>query len=262
MIKAAAALAFMAFFILGGASLAGDDVIGTVEINRGEVKQLSSEELNFTWKQVGNGATVRLGDKVKTGADTLAKVVYTDGTELKMKDHTLVEFRESAIRLLIGDTWIKMVKRGTAFEVHTPAIVAGVRGTRFAVNVQGGGDTKVAVTEGLVSVKGSGREVMVGAGRAVNCVPGSPPPEAVEFDGGSLDALWEPRSTSDFGIGFGGLDVMGGDSRDRLRKAKEDLNNAMFEINVVKGRGEKVGPDLIDRLKGARVRYNALINGN
>lgn len=262
MIRATAVMALMALFTMGGVCFAADEVIGTIEITRGNVQQLSSDELNFTWKQMGSGTTVRLGDKVKTGADTMAKVVYADGTELKMKEHTLVEFRESAIRLLIGDTWIKMVKRGTTFEVHTPAIVAGVRGTRFAVKVQSAGDTRVAVTEGLVSVKGVGREVMVGAGRAVDCTPGSAPPEAMEFDGGALDASWEPRSTSDFGIGFGGLDVMGGDSRDKLRKAKEDLNNAMFEINVVKGRGEKVGPDLINKLKDARARYNALINGN
>lgn len=65
---------------------------------------------------------------------------------------------------------------GPGFEVITPRAVAAVRGTRWAVDVDGD-QTSVFVVEGRVAVQriAAGEAVLLGPGEGVDVAPGSDP---------------------------------------------------------------------------------------
>jgi len=253
-------LVFLAFTASAQASERA--LVGKLEIMKGDVQRLSNTELSFDWNQVSSGQEVFIGDKLKTSGSTLARVIYTDSTELKLREHTFVEFKDDAIRLLIGDVWVSMVKRGSTFEVRTPAIVAGVRGTKFAVDVEYSGSSKVSVTEGTVAVKAmnSPREVMVNAGSFTQCSVESEPSAPAALNGSELAAQWDDPSISSYNYpvstGQSAIDA------DALQKARAEYLNVIFEINALKGAGKEVPAELTQRLDQAKSRMKQARRGN
>ncbi|PKK92294.1 MAG: hypothetical protein CVV64_02450 [Candidatus Wallbacteria bacterium HGW-Wallbacteria-1] len=233
-------------------------LVGKLEIINGQVQRLSNAELSFDWKGISSGNEIFVGDKLKTAGSTLAKVVYSDSTEMKLREHTFVEFRDDAIRLLIGDVWVSMVKRGSTFEVRTPAIVAGVRGTKFAVDVESSGASRVSVTEGRVAVRamGSPREILVDAGQYTECAADSEPAPPASLDRAALAGEWNDSSIASVQKGHASEQSAGVDA-DELQKARSEYLNVIFEINALKGAGKTVPADLEQRLNAAKKRMKS-----
>ncbi len=71
--------------------------------------------------------------------------------ELKLKPCQF-RFIPAGIMLKTGEIEIWVHKKGTPFTARTPSAVLGVLGTRFNVEVQPNGDTRVRVSEGRVDV--------------------------------------------------------------------------------------------------------------
>jgi hypothetical protein len=136
-------------------------VVGTVEV-RGEGAR--------AWEPRGPGAFLHPGDTVRTGPRSKAEVTHALGV-IRLYEHTSLHLpmesdgRGSWIRqplLLTGQTLFEVaparlgdllarVSPGgrVRFEVHTPHVVAGVKGTRFAV-VEAGRQSAVVVYDGVV----------------------------------------------------------------------------------------------------------------
>ncbi len=113
-----------------------------------------------------NGGSVPVGSRVEGNNKWLA---FEDGTKVKVKGAVtiLTSFRTadgklySIVRILeddSGTTLDAQVNPGSKFEVITPAAIAGVAGTKFAVdtdlNAAGDYSTDVDVSDGKVKVTG------------------------------------------------------------------------------------------------------------
>jgi len=82
--------------------------------------------------------------EVRLPINSHIQVVYADATNTNIK-----------IKLLGGKIWTKIEKTAAQninFQVQTPGVVAGVRGTIFKVELLPGNEERIAVLEGLVSV--------------------------------------------------------------------------------------------------------------
>ncbi len=82
--------------------------------------------------------------EVRLPANSHIQVVYADSTNSKVK-----------IKLFGGKIWTKIEKTAAQnidFQVQTPGVVAGVRGTIFKIEMLSGNQERIAVLEGLVSV--------------------------------------------------------------------------------------------------------------
>lgn len=113
-------------------------------------------------------ATLGEGDRLRTGADGFVTLELTDGTHLSLPPDSEIDLG-ALHRTVLTRTLSRVVdlKRGSVdsdvthmkrpddrFQIRSPSVVAGVRGTRFRVNYDAGGDarTRVEVLAGTVGV--------------------------------------------------------------------------------------------------------------
>jgi hypothetical protein len=154
---------------------------GTVEIQAPAV----GDKLQGT-----DGMTLNVGTRVKTAPDSTALLTFFDGSTLILEPGTEIEIQQlqsndkKAVTIVLkqwmGRTWshvVKMLDKGSRYEIETPSAVALVRGTRFLVDVDEEGKTREQTTEGLVSVTAQGEEVFVPAGQITIIEPGTTPSE-------------------------------------------------------------------------------------
>lgn len=140
------------------------------------------------WEPAANGMTLDVGSRVRTGAGSKALITFFDGISIALEPGTeiTVERLESktkdqsvniVIQQVLGETIsrvTKLVDSGSSYEIKTPAAVAVVRGTRFITTVDDKG-TKVQTIEGLVCVRGQGKEAYVSAGQQTIVETGAAP---------------------------------------------------------------------------------------
>nr|WP_322787804.1 FecR domain-containing protein [Paraburkholderia ferrariae] len=113
------------------------------------------------------GSSLVEGDRVQTGKDGFATLELADGTHLIIPPETSLELGTLRQTALTGTTdRIINLKQGEVdsevthatqkddrFQIRSPSVVAGVRGTSFRVSYDGGnGSTAVEVLEGAVGV--------------------------------------------------------------------------------------------------------------
>lgn len=115
------------------------------------------------------GMAIPEGSHVAAGARSSATLQFGDGSRVIVAAQTVVEikrarvFRKSQltdtiINLINGETDSRVAPRGTGvgrYEMNTPTMVTGVRGTRFSVS-SGQQDSRSSVMEGVVRVRASG----------------------------------------------------------------------------------------------------------
>ena len=123
---------------------------GTVTITR--ATDQSVDEARQMGPRVRNGS-VFTGDVVATGADGGATMVFTDGSEVKLKPDTRLTVREvdfsqlmaageadkpvgRVIQVIAGDIWTHVAPNPqVATEFETPSGVAAVKGTTLTISV-------------------------------------------------------------------------------------------------------------------------------
>ncbi len=125
-----------------------------------DTKQNSSAvlavDIGTGWINLAESTSVNI-EKLSTGKDG-ERV-----TELQVKS--------GQIRLQLR----KFTHTASRLEIHTPAGIAGVRGTTFGVNVQHDGKMSVATLKGGVATSAQGQTIMVKAGFQNTTIPGEPP---------------------------------------------------------------------------------------
>ncbi len=151
------------------------------------VQRLGSEAL----LPLRAGQTLQPGDRLRTGAQSSLSLRFADGSRLLVVpqssvtlEHLLVYGRsgivDSRVRVNEGsvDTQVQPnADRSPAFEVRTPAVNLGVRGTDFRVRVDGGASASAArleVLSGAVATEREADDTVVGAGFGVVAQPNQP----------------------------------------------------------------------------------------
>lgn len=138
------------------------------------------------WLPVEKNMPLEENDRIKTGSFSFAEILIDDGSLVTVEQNseiTLSELSvdsetkkvESTIFLAFGrliSNIAEFMHRESRYSVHTPTVVAGVRGTEFVVETTDTEKTDVGVFEGQVAVGGvdshgkliKESEVLVGRG--------------------------------------------------------------------------------------------------
>jgi len=140
-----------------------------------------------TPRPLAAGATLRAGDLLRTGAEASATVRFADGSRLMVVPGTTLKVGRllSIGRPAVPDISVQLIE-GTSelrvpptsaptrrFEVRTPAVNLGVRGTEFRAGVEPAGErSRLEVLEGRVAADGERASVSVPAGRGLVATPG------------------------------------------------------------------------------------------
>lgn len=139
---------------------------------------------------VAPGTSLRKGDKIRTGKDSNITLRFADGSRLMIMENsqlildTMTVYGESEVmntrmRLQKGqvETQAAPLKGPAAhYEIITPVIAVGVRGTDFRVGADA--DAKVSRSEvlhGAVAVEAEGTQLSVPAGFGTLAEKGKPP---------------------------------------------------------------------------------------
>jgi len=164
------------------------------------------------------GMSLVEGDRVQTGHDGFATFELADGSHVVLPPDTTLDLATLRQTALTGATdRIVDLRRGEVrsevthatkkddrFQIRSPSVVAGVRGTQFRVSYDGSrGATAVEVLDGAVGVDADstaqtghqGRSGKVAAARAAAPAPGTPlaaSGQLVEARHGSLTLAGQP----------------------------------------------------------------------
>lgn len=132
------------------------DVVARLHEHSGQVQIMRSG--NGNWVDLKDGEEIHPGDRLKTLAKATATVEKTDGTTVEimpLSEVTMVN--ERGFRVQLGRVWSRFVHAvGGKFFIETPTTTALIRGTVLSVS-HDGSDSRVLVTEGLVSVEDRNR---------------------------------------------------------------------------------------------------------
>jgi hypothetical protein len=159
-----------------------------------------SKRLN-RWLPMGDPAlgVLEAGDRVRTGPDGAAELFLRDGesrvrlapgTEMTLtaggEDGNLLDLAAGKLRLAVK----KLEKRMKKFEVRTPTAILAVRGTDFAVHLDGGRGTELRVFAGAVEFRPVGRAqpLVVNAGQRMAAAPDGTIAGPEPFEASAADA--------------------------------------------------------------------------
>lgn len=130
-----------------------------------EIRRAAQED----WAELSASAVILPGDRIRTGPDGEARLVWGDrgytridpGTELLVEqaplDGTLTPGAKIALVVEGGRIWSRMLKLldlDSSMQVRTSDVVATVRGTTFGI-IKDADGSQAAVTESVVEVSGS-----------------------------------------------------------------------------------------------------------
>ncbi|MFC1918109.1 FecR domain-containing protein, partial [Chloroflexota bacterium] len=149
--------------------------------------EVQSKDLGI-WEIAGDGITLTAGTRIKTTADSHAVLTFFEGSTVKLEPGTDIEIQQMVkgadgsdtivLKLWMGKTWsrvVKMMDPGSHYEIETPTATAIVRGTLFTTEVNDQGETRVATTQGLVSVVGQGEEVYLPPNKETQVITNAAP---------------------------------------------------------------------------------------
>ena len=141
------------------------------------------------------GTVLVSGTVIRTGADGKAEVEFEDGSSVVVQSNTRLRLsgiqrqkKKTSILIFFGRVWNKVSRLlgdRAAYEVNTPLVVAGVRGTEFETAVGEDGSVRIRVKDGNVEVFGDGRDVLLNPAEEVEADIegiGRPAPAEKEID--------------------------------------------------------------------------------
>jgi len=205
------------------------------------------------WQKVSGEVHLQPGDVLRTGAQSKAELEFQGGV-IRMYENTILELpkevkqgaknhitKKTLAQLMKGRSIFKIIKDSLErpFEVVTPSLIAGVKGTTFRVT-QENQVKSVEVFEGLVEVSnrerleervnvGMGQKTLIENGRFTDPLP---------FEGGrgwedwnSLNAIKEVRDSKldEPEISNASLeDLGGGEQENTFKQRLMDQENERF----------------------------------
>lgn len=141
-------------------------------------------------QQVSVGQQLNLGDHLETYSQSSVLIRFADGSEIRVLQNSKIDFNhmtkygetgmvDSRIRLISGDVESHAeTQKGSAsrFEIHTPAAISAVRGTRFRTSYTADDtSSNIEVLEGGVAVRGAKTTRLVRAGYGTHVVKNKAP---------------------------------------------------------------------------------------
>jgi len=115
------------------------------------------------WQKVRQNMPLYYGDTISTGDNSVVEIALVDKASFKIHSNSQVALntiispveRRNSFLLFFGRLWIKLSKYGARsrnYEIQTPTMIAGVRGTELQIASYDDGTTLVHVASGMVTV--------------------------------------------------------------------------------------------------------------
>ncbi|MCD6165501.1 FecR domain-containing protein [bacterium] len=113
------------------------------------------------WQRARRGIRLDSGDKIRTGENSLAAIVFTDDKSLmKIRSRSSVRIQgkregksiSKRIFMALGNAWFKIKRQRSEFRLETPTGVAAVKGTEFYTIVDEDGNMTVFAVEGIIEL--------------------------------------------------------------------------------------------------------------
>jgi hypothetical protein len=154
---------------------------GQVQLIRADGSQIA---------QLKSGASIHLGDTLRTGPNSSAAIRFADGSALTLHSHSEMRFDhlsahgetgmvDSRLNLIKGRVQTQVrpsVGPGSRFEIYTPSAISAVRGTVYRAAVSGSSEaSNIEVLEGKVAVSGSEKQRLIPAGFGTRIEKGKAP---------------------------------------------------------------------------------------
>jgi len=155
------------------------------------------------WLPVEKNMPLEQGDQIKTGANGFAEILVDDGSQIRREENSEITLSElsadSQTKSVTASVYLwfgrmlsnvsRLAHSRSKFEVLTPTVVAGARGTDFAVEVVDTKQTDVGVFDGEVGVAGLDRqkkpmresEAVLGKGYQSSVFRNKPPAPPVQL---------------------------------------------------------------------------------
>jgi ferric-dicitrate binding protein FerR (iron transport regulator) len=124
------------------------------------------------------GEQLEPGTKIRTAAESQAEVAFEDGSILVVQSQSSLvlsgikrqQKKKTSILIFFGRIWNKVSRKlgdRVSYEVNTPIVVCGVRGTEFEAAVGEDGSVRIWVGQGVVNVSDVDRHKTLNAGEEV-----------------------------------------------------------------------------------------------
>ncbi|HLO87741.1 MAG TPA: FecR family protein [Nostocaceae cyanobacterium] len=153
--------------------------IGQVFYTRGQKSQPARNGMQL--QSVGDTITTKQGSSVVLAIDIGTGLIkVSENTTITVQKLLTGKKGERITELQVKTGQVRLQLRpltdaNSRVEIHTPAGVAGVRGTDFGVSVQQDGKMGVGTQEGSVATNAQGQTVLVKGGFQNLTIPGQPP---------------------------------------------------------------------------------------
>ena len=109
--------------------------------------------------------------RVKTGVNSNSKVIYNDGSTIRLVGESELTFMKNWIKMKKGNVKYTFKKKGKKFKITTSTILIGLLGTEFSVNVPNTSTSFVSLFEGSIEVQalfGKKNSVVLTSGQMIN----------------------------------------------------------------------------------------------
>lgn len=143
------------------------DNIGEFESVIGSILVFSGNE--ETGMEAFPGLSVKKGDTIKVGNDSLGLVSMNDGSKLYLNKGTRISIKDEGfdIRMLCGEIFSMMMPQKDTFMIKTPSALLKVIGTDFDASVTDDDRTILKVFKGKVACENEAGETIVKRKRQV-----------------------------------------------------------------------------------------------
>jgi hypothetical protein len=141
------------------------------------------------WVEAQGGMSLQVGDSIRTGDNSSAKITFFDGSTIELEAGTEIEITSLdtsaetgsttiTLEQMIGNTISRVTKildPASRYEIETPAGVVAVRGSAMQVYVSKDGTTWAINLEGDIRAVAQSVEVPIPEGGQCIIRPGEPP---------------------------------------------------------------------------------------
>ncbi|MBD2567450.1 FecR family protein [Anabaena lutea] len=156
---------------------------GQVLYSRGQTSQPARTGMRL--ESVGDTISTKQGSSAVLTIDTGTGFInVSENTTITVNKLEMGNAGERITELQVKTGQVRLQHRpltnsSSRVEIHTPAGVAGVRGTEFGVSVQDNGKMGVGTMKGSVAITAQGQTKLVNEGFQNLTIPGEPPSEPV-----------------------------------------------------------------------------------
>lgn len=149
------------------------ELSGVVEISQGGTNG---------WIRAARGASLQVGDQIRTAAHSRAGLQLTDRSVFRMDHSTTVRLRPTAqpgvlrrFSLEVGRLFFFNREKPSTIEFETPSTTGAIRGTEFLLSVPDAATTVLLLIEGAVDLTSEGRRLALESGDEAELRTGQPP---------------------------------------------------------------------------------------